>query len=250
MLALIAITPWHWIAFIACVIVFLALDLGLFHRKAHVVGFKEALIWTAVWFTLAMVFALGIRHVGTPKDSLEFVTGYLIELSLSMDNVFVIALIFGYFRIPAENQHRVLFWGILGALITRHKSFTGSSVAANILDNWATYLPKFKKVMPVEYRRALAELEKEQARLQVAHGLLAVLQRRERRLGVRTESATGLGQPRPTAQAIEQGGAQLLFEQAEAAADRGLRAVQSCTGASEAAEFGDGDERSQAVDVH
>lgn len=119
MLALIAIKSWHWVAFISCVIVFLALDLGLFHRKAHVVRFKEALIWTAVWFALAMVFALGIRHLGTPKDSLEFVTGYLIELSLSMDNVFVIALIFTYFRVPSEYQHRVLFWGILGALLMR-----------------------------------------------------------------------------------------------------------------------------------
>jgi len=119
MLALIAVRPWHWIAFIACVLVFLALDLGLFHRKAHVVRFREALIWTAVWFSLAMLFALGIRHLGTPKDSLEFVTGYLIELSLSMDNVFVIALIFTYFRVPAEFQHRVLFWGILGALLMR-----------------------------------------------------------------------------------------------------------------------------------
>jgi len=119
MLALIAIRPWHWIAFVVCVIVFLALDLGLFHRKAHVVRFKEALIWTGVWFTLAMIFALGIRHLGTPKDSLEFVTGYLIELSLSMDNVFVIALIFTYFRVPSEYQHRVLFWGILGALVMR-----------------------------------------------------------------------------------------------------------------------------------
>jgi len=119
MLALIAITPWHWIAFIACVIVFLALDLGLFHRKAHVVGFREALLWTAVWFGLAMAFAFALRPMRGPKESLEFVTGYLIELSLSMDNVFVIALIFGYFRIPSENQHRVLFWGILGALLMR-----------------------------------------------------------------------------------------------------------------------------------
>jgi tellurite resistance protein TerC len=119
MFALIAITPWHWIAFIACVIIFLALDLGLFHRKAHVIGFKEALIWTAIWFALAMAFAFALRPARGPKESLEFVTGYLIELSLSMDNVFVIALIFGYFRIPSENQHRVLFWGILGALVMR-----------------------------------------------------------------------------------------------------------------------------------
>src|SRR5215469_6410487 len=119
MLALIAITPWHWIAFIACVIVFLALDLGLFHRKAHVIGFKEALIWTAIWFALAMAFAYALRPMRGPKESLEFVTGYLIELSLSMDNVFVIALIFAYFKIPSAFQHRVLFWGIVGALVMR-----------------------------------------------------------------------------------------------------------------------------------
>src|SRR4029077_19688719 len=105
--------------FIACVLVFLALDLGVFHRRAHVVRFKEALGWTAVWFCLAMVFSLGLRKTRGQEESLEFLTGYLIELSLSMDNVFVIALIFAYFKIPAEYQHRVLFWGILGALVMR-----------------------------------------------------------------------------------------------------------------------------------
>src|SRR5436305_5204593 len=139
MLALIAISPWHWIAFIVCVLVFLALDLGLFHRKAHVVRFKEALIWTGVWFALAMLFALGIRHLGTPKDSLEFVTGYLIELSLSMDNVFVIALIFTYFRVPSEYQHRVLYWGILGALIMRGVMI-GAGVALINLFHWLLYV--------------------------------------------------------------------------------------------------------------
>jgi tellurite resistance protein TerC len=139
MLALVTVTPWHWIGFIACVVVFLALDLGLFHRKAHVVGFKEALVWTAIWFALAMVFALGIRHVGSPKDSLEFITGYLIELSLSMDNVFVIALIFTYFRVPSEHQHRVLFWGILGALLMRGLLI---GVGITLIDNlqWILYL--------------------------------------------------------------------------------------------------------------
>jgi tellurite resistance protein TerC len=119
MLALVQITIWHWISFIACVVVFLALDLGLFHRRAHVVRFKEALLWTAVWFTLAMVFALSLKPLRGEKESLEFLTGYLIELSLSMDNVFVIAIIFAYFRVPPEHQHRVLFWGILGALVMR-----------------------------------------------------------------------------------------------------------------------------------
>jgi tellurite resistance protein TerC len=119
MLATVEITPWHWVGFIVCVVIFLALDLGVFHRKAHVVRFREALLWTAIWFSLAMVFALALKPLRGDKESLEFLTGYLIELSLSMDNVFVIALIFTYFRVPSEYQHRVLFWGILGALIMR-----------------------------------------------------------------------------------------------------------------------------------
>src|SRR5258706_7541696 len=119
MLALVEITAWHWAGFLAFVVVMLALDLGVFHRRAHVVKFSEALGLTAVWFVLAMVFALWLKGLRTPKESLQFVTGYLIELSLSMDNVFVIALIFGYFRIPREHQHRVLYWGILGALAMR-----------------------------------------------------------------------------------------------------------------------------------
>ena len=119
MLALVEITPWHWVGFIACVLIFLALDLGLFHRQAHVVKFREALAWTAVWFSLAMLFAAALQPQRGQKEALEFVTGYLIELSLSMDNVFVIALIFAYFQIPDRYQHRVLFWGIVGALIMR-----------------------------------------------------------------------------------------------------------------------------------
>jgi tellurite resistance protein TerC len=141
MLALVNVTPpLHWIGFISCVLVFLALDLGLFHRKAHVVRFKEALIWTSIWFALAMVFALGIRHVSPdPKAPLEFVTGYLIELSLSMDNVFVIALIFTYFRVPSEYQHRVLFWGILGALVMRGALI---GIGITLIDHlqWILYL--------------------------------------------------------------------------------------------------------------
>lgn len=114
---------WHWAAFVAAIIVFLALDLGVFHRQARIVGFREAAGWTAVWFTLAMAFAL----LGAPalvpgwsrQASVEFVVGYITELSLSMDNVFVIALIFSYFGVPQRYQHRVLFWGILGALVMR-----------------------------------------------------------------------------------------------------------------------------------
>jgi tellurite resistance protein TerC len=123
LLALTEISPLHWAAFVAAVLFFLALDLGVFHRKAHVVSFKEAMGWTTLWFCLSMVFAFFVapKMAGNwqPKDTDEFVTGYLIELSLSMDNVFVIALIFSYFKVPVAYQHRVLFWGIVGALIMR-----------------------------------------------------------------------------------------------------------------------------------
>jgi tellurite resistance protein TerC len=115
--------PWHWAGFVACVLLFLALDLGVFHRRAHVVKFKEALAWTAMWFVLSLCFAFIIAPLFVPnwhrQETMEFVTGYVIELSLSMDNVFVIALVFVYFRVPAQFQHRVLFWGILGALVMR-----------------------------------------------------------------------------------------------------------------------------------
>jgi tellurite resistance protein TerC len=139
MLALVEITGWHWLGFIACILVFLALDLGVFHRRAHVVRFKEALAWTAVWFSLAMLFALALKPARGDREALEFLTGYLIEFSLSMDNVFVIALIFAYFRIPPEYQHRVLFWGILGALIMRGLMI-GVGVAIISCLHWVLYL--------------------------------------------------------------------------------------------------------------
>lgn len=126
---------WIWIGFIAVILTFLALDLGVFHRKAHVVSLREALTWTIVWLSTAMLFNVGIyfmyehhwmgigQNVGHPLDgrqaALQFFTGYLIEYSLSMDNVFVIALIFVYFGVPAAYQHRVLFWGIVGAQVMR-----------------------------------------------------------------------------------------------------------------------------------
>ncbi len=122
--AALTISPMSWVWFVGAVLVFLALDLGVFHRKAHAVGFREALMWTAIWFAMAMAFALLLAPTmigaqwGTDHTKL-FITGYVVELSLSMDNVFVIALIFTYFRVPQEYQHRVLFWGILGALVMR-----------------------------------------------------------------------------------------------------------------------------------
>ena len=115
----IEITPFHWAGFIVIVLLFLSLDLGVFHRRAHVVTFKEALGWTTIWFVLSLIFCGALLKLRSREEALEFFTGYIIELSLSMDNVFVMAVIFGYFRVPLEYQHRVLFWGILGALIMR-----------------------------------------------------------------------------------------------------------------------------------
>jgi tellurite resistance protein TerC len=114
-----AITPWHWIGFISCVLVFLALDLGLFHRRARVVKFGEALVWSLVWIALSLLFAVALGHWRGHEEAVEFVTGYVIEFSLSLDNIFVIALIFAYFRVPEAARHRLLFWGILGALVMR-----------------------------------------------------------------------------------------------------------------------------------
>lgn len=142
MLAIAEITPWHWGGFIAVILVFLALDLGVFHRKAHVISFKEALFWTFVWFSVAMLFAGSLtvwRGDEGKQESLEFITGYIIELSLSMDNVFVIALIFAYFRVPLIYQHRVLFWGILGALIMRG-AMIGAGAALVQTFHWMLYV--------------------------------------------------------------------------------------------------------------
>jgi tellurite resistance protein TerC len=139
MLALVEITAWHWLGFIAFILACLALDLGLFHRRAHVVTFREALSWTIVWVSLALLFAVSLQFARGQKESLQFITGYLIELSLSMDNVFVIALIFGYFKIPAQYQHRVLVWGILGALVMRGVMI-GAGAALINMAGWLLYV--------------------------------------------------------------------------------------------------------------
>lgn len=135
----IAITYWHWIAFICAVLILLALDLGVFHRQAHVVRFRESLMWTAAWVCLALLFAFGLKFLRGQKEALEFLTGYFIELSLSMDNVFVIALIFGHFAIPPRYQHRVLFWGILGALVMRG-AMIGLGVELISAIDWVLYI--------------------------------------------------------------------------------------------------------------
>ena len=119
---------WIWVAFNAAVLVVLALDLGVFHRKAHEVSMREAGTWSAVWVSLSLLFALGVWRFMGPASGLEFLTGYLIEYSLSVDNIFIFVLLFTYFKVPAMYQHRVLFWGILGALVMR-----GTMIWAGVL---------------------------------------------------------------------------------------------------------------------
>jgi tellurite resistance protein TerC len=108
-----------WILFNLFVLAMLVLDLGVFHRRAHTVKFREALAWSAVWIALAVIFAVVVFFWHGRTSALEFVTGYVIELSLSVDNLFVFLLIFRFFHVPPVHQHKVLFWGILGALIMR-----------------------------------------------------------------------------------------------------------------------------------
>ncbi len=108
-----------WILFNLFVLAMLALDLGVFNRKAHTIKIREAMVWSAVWITLAAAFALVVYFWRGRPASLEFVTGYVIELSLSVDNLFVFLLIFRFFKVSPVHQHKVLFWGILGALIMR-----------------------------------------------------------------------------------------------------------------------------------
>src|SRR5574339_1223558 len=142
-------TIWLWIGFNAFVLFMLALDLGVFHRHSHVVSTREAAIWSVVWISLAMLFNAGIYffwNVLSPASmytnseaSLAFFTGYLIEKSLSVDNIFVFVLIFTYFAVPAAYQHRVLFWGIIGALLMRG---TLIAVGATLLKefHWIIYI--------------------------------------------------------------------------------------------------------------
>ncbi|MFP5284766.1 MAG: TerC family protein [Thermoanaerobaculia bacterium] len=110
---------WLWVGFNAFILAMLALDLGVFHRKSHEISVREATIWSAVWIALALIFNAGIFWFRGTEAGIQFFTGYLIEKSLSVDNIFVIALIFSYFAVPKLYQHRVLFWGILGALVMR-----------------------------------------------------------------------------------------------------------------------------------
>jgi tellurite resistance protein TerC len=110
---------WEWVGFGIFILVMLSIDLGLLNRKSHAIGYKEAGVWSAVWVSLALIFAGGVHYFLGQQKALEFVAGYLVELSLSIDNLFVFLLVFSYFKVPPQYQHRVLFWGVLGALVMR-----------------------------------------------------------------------------------------------------------------------------------
>jgi tellurite resistance protein TerC len=132
-------SPVLWAGFIIFVMAMLALDLGVFHRKAHVVRFREALSWSLVWVALALIFNAGVWWYFGSQKGIEFLTGYLIEKSLSVDNIFVFVVIFAALRIPAEYQHRVLFWGILSALVMRAiMIFAGAAMIARF--HWLIYI--------------------------------------------------------------------------------------------------------------
>jgi tellurite resistance protein TerC len=130
---------WFWVGFITFVLVMLALDLGVFHRKEHIVKPREAGAWVSVWVSLALIFAAVLWRYEGSQTALTFVTGYVIELSLSVDNLFVMVVIFNYFAVPAMCQHRVLFYGILGALIMRGV-FIGLGAALLARFEWILYI--------------------------------------------------------------------------------------------------------------
>jgi len=140
---------WLWVGFNIFVLLMLALDLGVFHRHAHAVSVREAALWSVLWISLSLLFNLGIYFYWNTlvpssaytngEAALAFLTGYLIEKSLSVDNIFVFVLIFGYFSVPAIYQHRVLFWGIIGALIMRAALiFLGAALIDRF--HWIIYL--------------------------------------------------------------------------------------------------------------
>lgn len=128
-----------WIAFNLFILLMLVLDLGIFHRKVHIVHYGEALVWSAIWIVLALLFCIGIYYFSGSEPALNFLAGYLIEKSLSIDNLFVFLLIFSYFSVPQQYLHKVLFWGVLGALIVRVLFIFGGILLIEWF-HWVTYL--------------------------------------------------------------------------------------------------------------
>ncbi|MBL8802841.1 MAG: TerC family protein [Planctomycetes bacterium] len=132
-------TPGLWAAFLGLVLALLALDLGVFHRSAHAVTIKEAAIWSVVWVAVSLAFNGFVYYQFGPDRALEFTTGYLLEKALAVDNIFVFVAVFGYFAVPSTLQHRVLFWGILGALLMRG-GFIGIGSVLIAKFHWILYV--------------------------------------------------------------------------------------------------------------
>lgn len=130
---------WQWIAFNVFVVLMLALDLGVLNRKAHEIKIKEALLWSLMWISLAMIFNVGVYYYFGRDSGLKFFTGYIIEKSLSVDNLFVFIMIFTYFKISPRYQHKVLFWGIIGALMMR-AMFIFAGIALIRKFHWVIYV--------------------------------------------------------------------------------------------------------------
>ena len=130
---------WGWVGFNVVVLAILALDLGVLHRKSEKVSLKEAAIWSGVWVALSLSFAFAVYRTMGKQSGLEFLTGYLIEYALSVDNIFVFVLIFSYFKVPEKYQHRVLFWGIIGALILRGVMIVAGSALVTRF-SWTLYI--------------------------------------------------------------------------------------------------------------
>ena len=129
---------WVWVAFVALILVLLALDLFVFHKEAHEVSFREATLFSAFWIALGLAFAGVIFWWLGAKAGGEYLAGYLIEKSLAVDNIFVFALVFSYFAVPAKYQHRVLFWGVLGALVFRAGFIAGGAALLDAF-HWMIY---------------------------------------------------------------------------------------------------------------
>ena len=132
-------TIWGWIGFNVVVLAILALDLGVLHKRSEKVTIKEAATWSAIWVALSLCFAFAVYRTMGEESGLEFLTGYLIEYALSVDNIFVFVLIFSYFSVPEKYQHRVLFWGIIGALVLRGVMIVAGSVLVTRFA-WTLYL--------------------------------------------------------------------------------------------------------------
>jgi len=149
---------WSWIGFNAFIVMMLVLDLGVFHRKSHRVTVREATIWTCVWIALALAFCGLIYFRAGGELALLFLTGYVLEKSLSVDNVFVMVMIFSFFRVPTQYQHRVLFWGVLGALIMRG-AFIG--IGSYVLHHWHPVIYIFGALLVITGIRMALKSESE-----------------------------------------------------------------------------------------